>query len=942
MAESPDDLPSIEQLRQAVLRSWRDSPTRFTEDTNAERDLRVGAYRDRVFVELAQNAADAAALAGEPGRLRVRIADGELRVANTGAPLDRRGIAALASLRASGKPADAEGTVGRFGVGFAAVLAVTSEPRVVSRTGGVAFSEARTREVWASGAVPVLRLPWELPSDEPPLPDGFDTEVRLPLRGDVGDPLRRIEDEVADVLLVLPWLAEIDVDGRRWVRRTEGDHVVLSAPDGGRTRWLTHRGPGCVWAVPIADDGRPLPLDEDVLHAPTPTDERLSLPARLLATAVPMEPSRRRVRASADAPGVTSALRAAAGSYPGLMRSLPARHRLALVPEWRFPLSDVDGVLREFVVERLTGDDWLPSARSGLLPGRRARVLDLHAPRLVELVADVIPGLVAAPLCGRDAARAASVAGARAVTAAELVDALGGVERAPAWWRELYDELLAAVDRAEVELDELAALPVPLADGRTVTGARGVLLAEDMAGGVDSLGIPGLHIAHPQAGHPLLERLGAAKAGRSELLRAPAVVEAIARSVDDALAGLDVTPLADAVLTWVSTAGAAPGLGALALPARTGVRRADELLLPGAALLDVLHPDALGDDAPLDVLADEVAARWDRETLLSCGVRDTFTVERIDGSETTDDEPPVPDLDLVDDHAWPRAVRLLASEPETWRVLTAPDGRLRTWLSAHALLAGRAPRQWRLPSATELSGLFDPAPDVGLSDELLALTGVRTELAVDPETAAEDARLLCDRLGDPERTVPTGLVLRAHSMLAALSPDDVEPPERVRTLAGTVSEVTDDGGDDVVVLDAPWLLAMWPPERIVASADFADAEALADVFDLPLASDEFTEIDAAVEEDGEAGFAAWPELPAVVEVAGLLGIGVPDGGVVIHEELTIGGTPVPWWRDEQAVLHAADSPSGLARAFAWAAGRWPDRVLLERLLDDPDPRTVLG
>jgi len=42
----------------------RGSPTRFREDANAEEDLRLGGYRDRLLVELAQNAADAAGSGG--------------------------------------------------------------------------------------------------------------------------------------------------------------------------------------------------------------------------------------------------------------------------------------------------------------------------------------------------------------------------------------------------------------------------------------------------------------------------------------------------------------------------------------------------------------------------------------------------------------------------------------------------------------------------------------------------------------------------------------------------------------------------------------------------------------------------------------------------------------------------------------------------------------
>src|SRR5690606_323058 len=197
-------------------------------------------------------------------------------------------------------------------------------------------------------------------------------------------------------------------------------------------------------------------------------------------------------------------------------------------------------------------DAWLPSAVSGELPGHGARVLDIDSPRLVELLAETVPGLVAAPLCGREAARTSSAGQARPLGAAEVVVSLAGVERPAPWWRAVYAELFAAVERTEVDLDELGALPVPLVDGRTVPGARGVLLTDDVAGDIAALDVPGLHVVHPEAAHPLLQRLGATSAGPAELLRSPAVIDAVGRSLDDALAGLDVEPLIDAVLSWVT------------------------------------------------------------------------------------------------------------------------------------------------------------------------------------------------------------------------------------------------------------------------------------------------------------------------------------------------------------------------------------------------------
>src|SRR5688572_13636909 len=150
---APADPFGTSEIRRRVLAAWAGDPARFREDANAEEDLVRGGYRDRLLVELAQNAADAAARAGGPGRLRLELAGDLLRAANTGAPLDAGGVQGLATLRASAKR-DEAATVGRFGVGFAAVLAVSDEPAVVSTTGGVRFSAERTRaEVTALPAV---------------------------------------------------------------------------------------------------------------------------------------------------------------------------------------------------------------------------------------------------------------------------------------------------------------------------------------------------------------------------------------------------------------------------------------------------------------------------------------------------------------------------------------------------------------------------------------------------------------------------------------------------------------------------------------------------------------------------------------------------------------------------------------------------------------------
>src|SRR5699024_5561862 len=477
-----------------------------------------------------------ATAADDQGALRVTLRDGELRVANTGAVLDAAGVTGLASLRASAKP---EGAFGRFGVGFAAVLAVTDQPRVVSLSGGVEFSAARTRDALGISTedVPVLRLPWPVAAEEPAVPRGYTTEVRLPLRDGIdGDSLLAgLLDQVPDVLLAFPALDTIDMAGDRWGRSVTGADVVeLSGPGGASQRWLTHADPGSGyrWALPLDGAGRPEPLTADLLHAPTPTDEWLSLPVRLIAS-LPIQPSRRRVR-----PGerLNAALRHAAHGYVELLRRAPHEYRLSLVPPPELPRSEVDATLRDELATRLRDGAWLPCADGAVTSPAGASVLAPASPRLVTLLTDIVPGLLDASMCGDAAVATLVPLGARRVDIATVVDELSGIERTVSWWHDCYDVLLALLDAREVTVDDLGALPVPLADGRTVAGPRNSLIPDVAAPALDTLvaaGVVGLRLLHAEADHPLLRRLGAREVGAAELLTEPVVGEAVRASMAD-------------------------------------------------------------------------------------------------------------------------------------------------------------------------------------------------------------------------------------------------------------------------------------------------------------------------------------------------------------------------------------------------------------------------
>lgn len=534
-----------------------------------------------MLIELAQNASDAAARAGTAGRLRIRLVDGVLTAANTGEPLDKAGVDALTSLRASAK----RGTdaVGRFGVGFAAVLAVSDEPEVRSIGGGVAFSRRRTTEAVAAGGgaaaeelarrdgqVPVLRLVW--PAPETP-PEGYATEVLLPLRDrEAEEAVRRSFAELdASVLLSLPRLTEIDLNGRLLQRRDLGSAgattaTVILTDDGVSTRWRLATATGEVpvellagqrvedrgrttWrasaAVPVNPAGEPRPLPTpQPLHAPTVTDESTGIGMRLVAT-FELTPDRRRIVESPLTAHLARRLGELAAEVVIDCAGTPAA--LAPLPSTGLPASTVDGQVRQALLAALRRTAWLPERRHApaedqlpvstgaeLTPDRAIAVDDM----LVDPLSEVVDGVLPASWWTTGTAPVLRELGVRRWSLAEVVDALAGVDREPDWWRWTYDGIAAILaNDPTADPDAPAALRVPLADGRTVTGARDTLLPTDavpVASVASAVAGLGLRIVHPDAAHPLLERYGARPATAETVLADPRVRAAVEDSVDAA------------------------------------------------------------------------------------------------------------------------------------------------------------------------------------------------------------------------------------------------------------------------------------------------------------------------------------------------------------------------------------------------------------------------
>ncbi|MET9829547.1 molecular chaperone Hsp90 [Streptomyces sp. NPDC006385] len=1025
------------RLRRGVMDAWATSPARFREDANAEEDLVLGGYRDRLVVELAQNAADAAARAGVAGRLRLTLREGVLVAANTGAPLDAAGVESLSTLRASAKRDTA--AVGRFGVGFAAVLAVTDEPAVVGRHGGVRWSLAEARELAQDiarhspglgdeirrrdGHVPLLRLPF---AAEGTAPDPYDTAVILPLRDTAAaDLAERLLHAVDDALLLaLPGLDEVVVevgDGEpRTLRRSvDGPFTVVEDSRDGVTHWRTSvaHGPltpdlladrpveerlrphwSLTWAVPVnaADSAPAHPRTAPVVHAPTPSDEPLGVPALLIAS-FPLDTTRRH---AAPGPLTDFLVRRAADAYAELLADWRpvSEGIIGLVPG---PLGkgELDGALRQAILERLPRTAFLPPAQPAFPPSavpphehddseppeslrpRDAEVVEGAGADTVRVLAEVLPTLLPAGLERRVELRTLGVA---RVPLTDAIDRLAGLEKDPGWWRRLYDSL------AGVDPDRLSGLPVPLADGRTTIGPRQVLLPTPDATGIDPevLARLGLKVAHQDAAHPLLEKLGALPATPRAVLTTPQVRAAVAASLDDD-GGVsweedapDAEELADTVLALVRDAGLEPGdepwLGALALADEEGEPApAGELVFPGSPFHQVMRE---GELACVDA---ELAEKWGERPLAACGVLANFALVRAtdvvldpdelepregDFAEPDDaglldavdvwcedildrfPDTPVPpvateliavrDLDLVDDDKWPQALALLAQPPlrdaltQQVRILL-PDGTHEVvrpytawWLRGNPVLDGRRPAGLLAAGGDPLlRGLYDEADATGFEDEqVLRALGVRTSVAALLDEPGGAAELL-DRLADPDRPVTSAQLHGLYGALAELDPEQVTLPDELRAVVDGRVEVVD--AADAVVVDSPDLLPFTEGVPLLPVRPSRAAE-LAELFQVRRLSESVT---GEVTSEG-----AEHDVPESVRV--LLGARTPRS-YVEHEELVVDGIEIDWRLTDDGALHAS-TLEGVAAGLAWAAGQWPRRFEVAALLEDPSRTAELA
>lgn len=976
------------RLRSAVLRAWQDSPARFREDANAEEALALGGYSGRALVELIANGVDAAG--GRQARVLIRRLDGptgpEIRVANTGTALTADGVAALASLRASAKRHSR--SVGHFGVGFTSVLNLTDRPQVHSRSAAAAigFDRAATAAAVAtlpelddevaarSGLVPVLRLPFPTAYRQPP--DGYETEIVLPLEpARIDAALDQLAALDTDLLWALPGLADLTVQGpdgeRWWQRAAEQDGLTAVHSSTGTTRWSVVHAAGELTADLLRDRPveerdrtgwwitwvRPLPdpTTEELLHPPTstpgtigaplPTDEQLTVPARLFGT-FPVDDTRRRL---APGPLTDHLLDRAARSYGELVAAAPAEDRVGLIPGSGFPAGPVDGALTDRILDRLGSQPLWDTAGGDRLSGSALQWVEGLAGPAVELLAPAVPGLLIAPVTAAGRSALGRIGG-RGIDLSSVVAELAVLDRPADHWGRVYAAL------ADRSAEDLAGVPVPLAGGGRRIGPRSVLVAEpdlidDLLLRVGRL-VPDLPLVHPDAAHPALVRWGARPADAATLLATPELQQRL-RDVRALLDEVDPEPdelddLASMVLDLLALDHTDTTVTDLVLTDDSGAPwPAEELLQPQAPLRAVL----IADEAAERPTVHQDWTRWPDRVLDRAGVRSGFGVLTVEISAGPDDvvadwvewaeqvDLPdgetvtvISDLDLVDDDAWGAALALIAADPRARAALLTPiggrPGHAAWWIGRFARPGGRATGRWRRPGTTELAGVCEPFP-YPVDDAVAAAIGLSSTWA---DLIEADPEGLLEAWADP--TIPVAVqqvstfTAGVRAVLAAHP--DLPLPDRVRAADGSVQ-----AADRALVVDVPWPVQVLPVGRLIAGG--SAPQELADLLEVDLVSeaDLRVEVRSAGEIDQEL-------LERGCAVAGLESVPVLQVGLI---DVTVDGTghrprwwPVDgtWWTDGSA--------EGIGATLAWLSGRWGDRhrIIAAAAGDWPDPTAGLS
>lgn len=253
----------VEAQFASAIAAYHAKPTLVTEHVNHEESIRTGGYSNRTLLELVQNAADAmagadSANAGDIGRVEI-VLDPVSRVlycANSGRPFSKNGLIAITHAHLSGKRGD---EIGRFGLGFKSVLAISDSPQVLSQSVSFEFNSPVAQEAIKGAGAATRRLPalrtatlldaLSLIATDPVLRDLADwatTIIRLPNVENADRLQREMENFSSEFLLFVGSVREVRLSvlgdkgfSTSHVSRNLGTgRFKIERPDGSGDEWL--------------------------------------------------------------------------------------------------------------------------------------------------------------------------------------------------------------------------------------------------------------------------------------------------------------------------------------------------------------------------------------------------------------------------------------------------------------------------------------------------------------------------------------------------------------------------------------------------------------------------------------------------------------------------------------------------------------------------------
>lgn len=252
-ADTSDITDAVEELGSRCLAAYAANPYLIEEHIGTERSIAEGGYGRRQIYELVQNGADAALDAGlTEARIAVVLTADALYCANQGDPITRDGVIAILMAHHSSKRGD---QIGRFGLGFKSVLAVTDAPHFFSKSGSFRFDPESAwkdiNKITAADRVPSLRIAYPLdPAHErqsdavlAELMEWADTIVRLPISAQgaawLHDDMRSFP---AEFMLFSTHVGSLELDDRvegrtRRVSASRTDDIVELSEDDRTASW---------------------------------------------------------------------------------------------------------------------------------------------------------------------------------------------------------------------------------------------------------------------------------------------------------------------------------------------------------------------------------------------------------------------------------------------------------------------------------------------------------------------------------------------------------------------------------------------------------------------------------------------------------------------------------------------------------------------------------